>query len=107
MLKYYLLAALVFLLFLGLYIQVCVSIPDDAIVYVDTHTNTYYAPPCLSSKDKVNLHEIKISEAHQLGYKPDRDCVNQGGFSLPCRTLLSKILEDIGILEPKEFTWTY
>lgn len=94
---------LVVILLVGLSIGSSRTMPENAIVLVDDEARTYFAPPCVAKQG--NLRVVTAAEVHDLGYSPDRDCVNEGGFMQDGRSLTGKLLEAIGLFKPLPSRW--
>jgi hypothetical protein len=107
----YFLALVIGLLALGFYIRTSETAPSNAIVLVDDEAGYYIAPPC--ARDQGSLRVATISEVHRRGYKPDKGCVNEGGFMGESHSLTMEILENIGLVKPSlgrwnaDGTWNY
>ncbi len=90
-------ALLVFLIAIGLAVEVGEPMPDNAVLIVDDYQHRYY-PPYRHVEEKLrHLHGNRYSihvrlataeEAHSLGYSPDPESREAGDFVGPCRKLL-------------------
>lgn len=75
-------------------------ISDNAIVYVDEKTDTYYSPLSLD-QNKVNSLSLKrstLKTVRTLGYKMNEEDKQNGYFQQEGRSLSGMFLEKIGIL---------
>ena len=95
-----LIIAIVALLGLGLTIGSMGTIPDNAIVYVDTNTNVFYSPLSLTQEKvtALDLKENTLRNAKTLGYIMDEGDKQNGYFYQNGRSLTGIILEKLGIL---------
>lgn len=68
---------------IGFYVEQFESIPDNAIVYVDVKTKTYYGEP--TALDEIYLgHKLTkttLRKALANNYKPDETSRNNGDFT--------------------------
>jgi hypothetical protein len=88
---------------IGLGIGTSKTMPYHAQVYVNDAAKTYLAPPCI--KTTADFRVINVGEARTLGYRPDVECRDDGGFMQDDRSLTGKFLETIGILKPIPSRW--
>jgi hypothetical protein len=92
----------IFLLFLGFGIGSSVGAPEYALVAVDPDQKLYFAPSCLPLH---TLSQITLGAARKLGFEPDAECRDEGGFVQEVRSLSGQFLEKLGILHPLNSRW--
>lgn len=75
-------------------------ISDNAIVYIDEKTDTYYSPLSLdqSRVTELDLKHATLKTAQTFGYKANEEDKQNGYFQQEGRSLSGKLLERIGIL---------
>ncbi len=80
------------------------SAPDNAKVYADDNSKIYYAPPYLSENmiDTKQFRLTTIEKVHNLKYKPDPTCRDQGYFEQEDGSMIEVALKKIGIIEEKK-----
>lgn len=102
------------LLIIGLGVEIWEPMPENAIVYVDARTKTYYGEP--TALDEIYLgHKLLKTRAYQAyskGYEPAEKSKDNGDFSGGSRSLIGYALEQIGILPSSkrwnsDGTWNY
>jgi hypothetical protein len=99
------LGAVLVLLMLGFGVGSGGVAPDHALVLADAKRGTYTAPPCADGGSRSEFSQISLSEAHKQGLKPERNCVNGGGFVEEGRSVSGQLLESIGLFSPKQRRW--
>jgi hypothetical protein len=92
------------LLFLGNFIEYERVAPPNAVVYINPEARTYLAPSCLGAEREL-LPKTTKEQARATGLKPDRACVDAGGFIEPARSLSRVLLERAGILAEQPSRW--
>lgn len=87
--------------------------PDNAVVYVDNDTQTYYAPPYIDNTaqeklqiDVNKLNSSTLKQVRELNYTPDKYSLDNNYFQQQYRPLTSYLLEKMGLKEPLTLRWT-
>ena len=83
---------------LGFGITPSIEAPPGALVQVDAASKTYFAPPCRQISSGLGV--TTLDNARKLGYSPDAQCLESGGFVQRNRSLSGQLLEKIGVLAP-------
>lgn len=97
---------LIFLLVVGFGVQWSESMPDNAIVYIDSKNKTFYGEPTALEEISMghSLAKTTLKKAYDKNYKPDDLSRNRGDFVGYDRSILTHILAEIGIL-PNHKRW--
>ena len=84
----------------GFFIGTVGFVSDNATVYVDEKTNTFYSPLSLTQEKvtELNLKSTTFRVAKGLGFEMDEDDKQNGYFQQEGRSLTGIFLEKIGIL---------
>jgi hypothetical protein len=83
---------------------------DRTPVFLNDAAMSFLAAPCVVYwKDRMGekaprLYLGDIAEARTLGYRPDLDCLQHGGFGKQDQSLSLWILTRLGIVPPSLFT---
>jgi len=91
-------------------IKITAHVPPNAIVYVDSPSKIYYAPPYIDNNrypvtlDVTQLKAETVSASQALNHTPDTVCVEQGYFQEQ-DTLNHTILWKLGWADPKPSRW--
>ena len=104
-LKIGLLGGAIILVIAALGVETTKSMPDNAQVFVDDWTKKYYSPTYIydnNMDDWQNLRPTTVSDAYELGYKPDKRCRSLGYFYQDTGVLFWSWLEDWGIIQRKK-----
>ena len=104
-------------------IETSETMPDNAIVYADSISKTYYGKPSYENKlatlddnspfdlafkytkDK-NIRKLTVSAARQAEYQPDKASVNNGDFIGETHSLIYVFFQRVGIL-PRQPRWNH
>jgi hypothetical protein len=70
---------------------------------VDDSARIYIAPPCI--KTPIGYRLVTAGAAREMGYKPDRECRDEGAFIQDGRSLTGMLLQKIGMLKPIPSRW--
>jgi len=90
------------LLYLGFGLDTVAVMPGNAFVYLDDTAKLYFAPG-FEPREGVRL--ARASEAHELGYLPDKKSRDAGAFMEEGPSLSGFLLRRIGILKPRRSRW--
>ena len=97
------------LLFIGLGIDANTAMPGTAYVYLDDAQRTYISPPCINDwmgkPGSATMSLGQAADARRLGYQPDHDCREAGGFEGAESSLTRIIFTEIGVLLPPKQWW--
>jgi hypothetical protein len=106
------------LLWIGFCIGSTYVTPKHALVLCDEREKYYLAPSCVDAWSErgerteaerillpYSLQTMTVGEARKAGYKPERTCRDQGGFTQEGRSLTGDLLERIGILPKLKSRW--
>ncbi|MBS4032014.1 MAG: hypothetical protein KGZ63_11450 [Clostridiales bacterium] len=99
--------ALIFLIILSFSGTVLTS-PENVIVFVNDIVEKTYIPPPYLLDNMFIVDELRVmtkSEAVKIGYKPDRDAVNQSYFVQDGRSVIGMLLQKTGLLKPLPRRW--
>jgi hypothetical protein len=88
---------------MGLGVTTISTAPDHALVYADIQSREYFAPPCVDHASELIV--LTIGQVHDLDYRPNSDCVNAGAFQSNTRSLITVLLESVGVLSPPPSRW--
>lgn len=97
------------LFLLGFGIDSITYMPDDAALYVDDRTRTYYPPPCVygESECEYDAYGLPVrsrlrgstnAAAHALGYESDPRCRGASMFFQQNRSFSGQLLVKVGLL---------
>ena len=78
--------------------------PENALLYLDDATGTYYAPSCDITMH-AKLRRTTLGEAQRLAYHADAQCRQSGGFQSEDRSLTGRLLVRLGVLDPFPSRW--
>jgi hypothetical protein len=79
-------------------------LPENALLYLDDASETYYAPTCDIALH-AKLRRTTFGEAQRLAYRADPECRQSGGFRSEERSLTGLLLVRLGILDPFPSRW--
>lgn len=94
----------------GQFVIIADKIPAYAVVYSDSDTGIYYAPPYILGQkypegfDETNLRAETVAEARQKGFKAERACVDMGYFKQR-KTLNDRIMIKLGLVDSAPSRW--
>lgn len=90
------------LLFLGCFIGTSAIIPENAIIFLDDATKTYFG---CSGEPSAPLRRSTVSEAYRLHYKAGQNCQPPVRFVDEDWPLTGLLLVRVGILSPAKHWW--
>lgn len=101
-----------FCLLAGIVVGTSTSMPDNAHLFVDLQTKTYWSPPCIHKDSKemwfvekgLFVPSTKAS-VRQEKLRPAPACRDEGGFYQEGRSLTGELLEWFGILPQQQPRW--
>lgn len=117
----YIAAGAIVVVLLGSAIETSESMPDNAIVYADNISKTYYGKPSFENKlatlddnspfdlafkytkDK-SIRKMSVGAARQADYQPDKASVNNGDFIGETHSLIYVFFQRVGLL-PRQPRW--
>ena len=87
----------------GFGISGALTMPDNAVLYLDPDRKVYLASPCVG--DFTGLRLGTPQEARHLKFSPDPSCREKGAFLSEDRSLSGQVLVSLGILKPMPSRW--
>lgn len=96
---------LIFTFLAGFYIVPTRSLPDNAIVFLDDQSKTYFSPPCAKNAGEKSLRAATAAEVRRLKYQPDQKCGGDAGFRQDGRSMSGNLIERLGMLPPLPSRW--
>lgn len=88
-------------------------VPDNAIVFIDSETATYYSPHTMTQElaDELGVYQSTLGDAEKFGFDMSEEDRANGYFTVEGR-VIGNILRDIGLLPSNdridsEGNWLY
>ena len=79
------------------------QVPDHAIVWANSESAVYWAPPCLENPSHEGL--LTLGSARKMGYLPDQKCLDMGAFSTPMSSRFKAFLAYLGLVPTPPSRW--
>jgi hypothetical protein len=93
-----------FVFFIGFGIGSSSVAPDNASVFVDPATHSYFAPPCLAP-DQLGLQASRLGVVQESKINPDPACRDAGWFVQYEGSLSELLLQKLGLISQPKSRW--
>jgi hypothetical protein len=99
------------LFLVGFNLDTRTSVPDHALIFVDSDAMTYLSPPCVqrlwSRRKLIRGRMGEIGNINRSGVlvRPDPDCVKINGFDDDRLSVSKELLERLGVISTRISRW--